>query len=249
MAQSFVLDQTVFVPSFLIPDGDRQPHSIFRSKVIEIVMRSVRVQLPGGQPSELIATSKVHENLGIAIVSIGDFSTEDSLINPLAKSVLQFCRLLLPDDHVTSVRLRAIGEFGEWWGRNHGAYTHIVLIGHGSNNGITFGVGGERHSQSFARRLSIHGAAAKTFISLCCETGRKPFASEFSKLPFCGTLIAPVHAVHGAVASQFFQSFLGLQLLRAESTTIAFRHANSAIPGQQNFRLWRAGGIVQGKRN
>ena len=98
----------------------------------------------------------------------------------------------------------------------------------------------------FARRLSSAGASPKTIISLCCETGRNPFASEFSALPFCDALIAPFHAVHGAVASQFFQSFLGLHLLKAESTTVAFKHANAAIPGRENFRLWRNGKHVRG---
>jgi len=249
MAHDLQINKDVYVPSFLVPDGNRSPHSILRAKVIEVVARSVRVQLLNGESSELIATSKIHESVGIAIVSIGDFMTEDSLITPLAKSVLQFCRLLLPDDHVTSVKLRAIGELGQWWADKHAAYTHIVVIGHGSKDGIAFGVGGERKAVSFKRRLAPHGASPKTFVSLCCETGRNPFAKEFSSLPFCGALIAPFHSIHGAVASQFFQSFLSLQLLQAESVAVAFRHANAALPGKENFRLWRNGALVKGKRS
>lgn len=248
MAHNLQVDQTVQVPAFLIPEGDRLPYSMYSTSVVEVVNRSVRVRLPGGgAPSELIAASKIHSNIAIAIVSIGDFATEDSLITPLTKSVLQFCRLLLPDDQITSLKLRALGELGKWWSVNHGAYSHVVLIGHGSRNGITFGVGGERNAELFSRRLSEHSGPKKTFISLCCETGRNPFAGQFSRLPFCGWYMAPLHSIHGAVASHFLQSFFSLHLLKAESTAVAFRHANAALPTREGFRLWRAGALVKGK--
>jgi hypothetical protein len=248
VAKSLQLDEYVFVPSHIIPGGERQPYSIYRAKVVAIEDRKVRIVLPDGQLSALIASSKVHRDVGIAIVSIGDFSTEDTLIVPLAKSALQFFRLLLPEDHISAVRVRAIGELSEWWSKNHAAYTHIILIGHGSSTGLTFGVGGERNAATFQRRLGQHGSSAKIFLSLCCETGRRPFASEFSSLPLCESWIAPHQSIHGAVASQFLQTFFSLHLLKAESTTIAFKHANAAIPGQENFRLWRAGKLVRGKK-
>lgn len=244
MTWNLHVDETIYVPSRLVPDGDRFPHSIFKSKVVEIQARSVRCQMPNGQPSELIATSKVHKSVGVALVSIGDFLTEDSLINPLAKGVLQLCRLLLPDDHVTGIRVRAIGELGEWWTKNHGSYTHVVLVGHGSKDGITFGVGGERSARLFLKRLGPANADPKTFISLCCESGRAPFAREFSMLPFCRRYIAPYHSVHGAVAAQFLQSFLNLHLLQGCSPTVAFRKAIASMPSRESFRLWHQGCLV-----
>jgi hypothetical protein len=247
VAKNLQPQEHVWIPSHIIPGGERQPYSIYKAKVVEIEDRKVRIVLPDGQISAPIAASKVHRNIGIAIVSIGDFYTEDTLIFPLAKSVLQFIRLLLSDDHISSVRVRAIGELNEWWKKNHAAYTHIILIGHGSSTGLIFGVGGERNAATFQRRLGQHGSSAKIFLSLCCETGRRPFASEFSSLPLCGTLIAPHQSIHGAVASQFLQTFLSRHLLKAESTTIAFKHANAAIPGKENFRLWQAGKLVRGR--
>jgi hypothetical protein len=247
MARNLQLDERVWVPSYLVPGGERLSYAIYQTKVVERLLRSVRIQLPTGEASEPISTSKVHRDIAICLVSIGDFSTEDSLIAPLAKSALQYCRLLLPDEHISSVRIRAIGEFAEWWSKNQAAYTHIVFIGHGSPTGITFGVGGERSAEHFQRRLVSENESAKIFISLCCETGRTPFASKFSSLPFCETLIAPFQSVHGATASQFLQAFLGAHLLRAESTTVAFRSANSALPGKESFRLWREGRLVGGR--
>lgn len=245
MAKNLSAGQMIYVPSMLLADGDKLPHSIYRTEIVEVVDRSVRVKISGGGFSDLIASSKVQENLGIAIVSIGDFSTEDSLITPLTKSVLQFCRLLVPDDHLTVVKIRAIGELGAWWEKNHGAYTLVILIGHGSSTAITFGVGGERKPASFERRFRDANATPKTFISLCCETGRAPFAQQFSGLPFCDAFIAPFHSVHGAVASQFVQSFLSLNLLQAKSVTVAFKNALESVPGREKFRLWRNGKHVR----
>lgn len=248
MAKNLQVGQMVYVPSMLVPDGERLPHSIFRAEVAEIINRSVRVKIAGGEISAPIASSKILSDLGIAIVSIGDFATEDGLINPLTKSVLQFCRLLVPDDQLTTVRIRAIGELGSWWEKNHAVYTLIILIGHGSSTAITFGVGGERKPSSFDRRFRAANAEPKTFISLCCETGRAPFAKEFSALPFCGALIAPFHSVHGAVASQFVQSFLSLNLLQAKSVTVAYKNAVESVPGRERFRLWRNGMHIRNAR-
>ncbi|WP_192796482.1 hypothetical protein [Acidithiobacillus sp. 'AMD consortium'] len=239
MAFNLKLDQWVYVPSILLPDGGRDIHAIRRCKIAEVVNRSVCVQLSDGSSSKKIASSKIHTNLGIALVSIGDFASEEGLITPLSKSILQFCRLLVPDDQMTSIKIRAIGELGEWWGKNHPAYTHVILVGHGSREAIHFGVGGARKPKSFERRLGIHHASPKTFISLCCETGRNPFARDFSRLPFCGTLIAPYHTVHGAVASQFLQSFMSLHLLQGKSLGVAFKNASELIPGRESFRLWK----------
>jgi hypothetical protein len=223
----------------LLPEGDRAETSFYRTEVTDIERRSVKVRLRGGAWSALIATSKVHRNVGVIIISVGDFATEATLIDPLAKSALQFARLLLPDDYLRSVRVRSITELQQWWATNHGAFTHVVLVGHGTKSGIEFGVGGVQDAASFSTCLMTPANAEKTFISLCCETGRTPFAKAFSKLAFCGSYIAPYHSVHGAIASQFLQSFLSLHLLQGKSTAVAFKNANLAIPGDFKFHHWR----------
>lgn len=237
----FKVNDRVYVPSNLLPEGDRDIHAIRRTTVVDAKDRSIRVSLPDGSVSEWFGSSKAHADLGIALVSIGDFETEEGLISPLSKSILQFCRLLLPDDHLTAIKIRAIGELGEWWCKNHNAYTHIVFVGHGDKDAIYFGVGGARRPISFDRRLGGHGASRKTFISLCCETGKAPFAEGFSKLSFCETLIAPEHSIHGAVGSQFLQTFLSLHLLQGKSVKVAFNNANELMPGSENFSVWKNG--------
>ncbi len=241
MPQKFAVGQTVYVPSSLLPNGERYPTSLHRTTVTSIQARSARVNISGGAESDWIATSKIHENAGIVIVAIGDFQTEETLLYPLAKSILQFSRLLLDDSAVVNIRVRAIGEFGNWWAINHAAYSHVILIGHGSPTAIQFGYGGSRSPELFGSRVFKVNATKKTFISLCCETGKATFAKSFSKLSPCGHLIAPYHSVHGAVASQFFETFMCWHLLYGKSIKVAFKKAAETVPGTDIFRLWKDG--------
>src|SRR5205809_6242180 len=102
--------------------------------------RSIRVDLGGGSSSDWIATSAAHKLLGVYLVRIGDLSTEDDLLDPLLKSILQYSRLLLPDDHVRAVRVRSLKELQYLWRKEGGAYSHVALIGHGRADAIRFGI-------------------------------------------------------------------------------------------------------------
>lgn len=241
MAHKLEIRNTVYVPSLLLPSGDRYPTSLYRTEVLITQDRSAKLRLRNGQPSDWIATSKLLLNAGLAVLSIGDFGTEETLLNPLSKGVLQFSRLLLDDSSVTHLRVRAIGELGAWWKINHDAYSHIVMIGHGSPTSIRFGYGGDRTPGDFVRRVFSEDSTKKTFISLSCETGRASFAREFSKIATCGHFIAPFHSVHGAVASQFFQTYMCWHLLYGKSTMVAFKKAAESVVGTDLFRLWKNG--------
>ena len=244
--KTFRIGDSVYVPSSQLGAAVQIDQAFYRTNVVARRDRSVQVGIPGGGVSGWIATSRLHKMLGVAVITIGDFQTEEALLNPLSKSVLQFCRLLLDDSSVVSVRIRAISELGEWWKNNHLAYSHIVMIGHGSRDGIVFGVGGLRKAVSFDRRVAVHGGPKRVFISLCCETGRAPFARDFSALQICGNLMAPFHSVHGAVASQFCQTFLTWHILQGKSVKVAYRNAAASVPGNDSYKLWRAGNLVRG---
>lgn len=241
MTQKFNFGDTAYLPSSLLPDGESYPSSIYRTTITDTQDKSVKVRLRDGNNSEWLASSKLHVNIGIAIITIGDFFTEETLLNPLAKSILQFSRLLLDDSSVTAVRVRAIGELSAWWNINHTAYSHIVFIGHGSSKSIFFGYGGPRTPQDFHRRVFSENVGKKTFISLCCETGKDSFSSYFSKIPACGHLISPFHSIHGAVASQFFQTYMCWHLLHGKTTKIAFKKAAATVSSADRFRLWKDG--------
>lgn len=238
---AFKVGLTAYVPASLLPDGERYPTSLYRTTITAVDKRSAKVRLRDGTDSDWIATSKLHRNVGIVIVSIGDFGTEETLLNPLSKSILQFCRLLLDDSSVTHLKVRAIGELGMWWKLNHGAYSHIIFIGHGAPGSIEFGYGGARTPENFEARVFSIPTDKKTVISLCCETGKAAFSKKFSELKTCRYLIAPFHSIHGAIASQFLQTYMCLQLLHGKSIKVAFNKAAATVPGTDIFRLWEKG--------
>jgi len=241
MPTKFRIEETCYVPTSLLPDENKYPVSIYRTTIKDIKNKSVKVQQKDGTISDWITTSKVSKNIGILIISIGDFSTEETLLNPLAKSILQFSRLLLEDDSVMLVKVRSIGELSAWWKLNDAAYSHVVLIGHGSPTGIIFGYGGKKSPTDFEKCFSTGSQKKKVFISLCCETGRNLFASSFSQIPICSHLIAPYHSIHGSVASQFYQTIMCWHLIDARSIKIAYNKAQRSIPKKYIFRSWTDG--------
>jgi hypothetical protein len=88
------------------------------------------------------------------------------------------------------------------------------------------------------------GKDKKTFISLCCQTGSAPFAEEFSGIQVCDNLIAPKNSIHGAVASQFFQTYMCQHLLEGKTTKVAFKKASATLHNKNDFNLWKAGSKV-----
>ena len=107
MARQLHPNDEVYIPSSLLPEGDNYPFAIYRTRVIEINEgRKIKVNRRNGEVSDWLASSKAHKLVGIAIICIGDFSTEDTLLNPLSKSILQYCRLLIEDGALSMVRIR-----------------------------------------------------------------------------------------------------------------------------------------------
>jgi hypothetical protein len=199
----------------------------------------VVLNLPGGAQSAPVGSSLVHRQAAVLVVRIGDFQTEQNLLDPLAKSLLQYLRLLLPDDAVRLLELRSLAEFDRAWPQNAPAFTHVVLIGHGSKDSVTFGVGGNVRSNDLAQHMAVEPVRQWSFLSLCCQTGYAEFAKRFSAEPCCREIIAPFNSVHGAVASQFAQSFFAFHFVEGETPSVAFRHARAGTPGAVGFRLWR----------
>lgn len=217
--------------------------AFLRGSVAQVQDRSITVTLPGGNTSRWVATSAVHRNIGVLVFRIGDFATETALLDPLAKSVQHYLRLLLPDDMARTLYVRSTDELQSFWQANHGAYSHVALIGHGRHDAIKFGIGGWVNAPALAGIFTVAEADAKNYISLCCTTGYRDFAGAFSSDPVCASLLAPFHDVHGAVASQYLQTFLAYHLLHGETVRVAHRHARDSVPGGVSFRLWQDGNL------
>ncbi len=123
-----------------------------------------------------IASRLVHSSaLGFLVLRVGDLQTETTLLDPLAKSVLQFLRLLIPDNDLRSVTLRTLSELDAHWSGYHGTTSHVLLIGHGSPDSITFVGDGAISGEQLAARLQglAPTAAPKTFILTCVPHGSR----------------------------------------------------------------------------
>ncbi len=97
MATHFAVNDKVFVPASRIPGMEGHPSAFYETRIAELGVRKVKVHLQGGATSEWIGSGLCQMNIGIFIFTIGDLETETGLLDPLAKSVLQYCRLLVPD--------------------------------------------------------------------------------------------------------------------------------------------------------
>jgi hypothetical protein len=248
MASNLQIGQMIYVPCTRVPELASTGTALYRSRVSQIDGKKATVELPGGAESEWIGTSLLHRDVGILVINIGDFETEHTLLDPLAKSVAQFCRLLVPDDQIRQIRVRSTGELVKFWQREQSAYSHVIWIGHGSENGIKFAVDGWKTAGETAELLRVHGAPKKLYISLCCKTGYKSYGGTMSKATICSKFLGPFHSVQGAVASQFCQTFLASHLLEGKTVGVAFNHARSSVPGSSSFRLWNSGALKAGPK-
>ena len=130
MARNIKEQDTVYVPCSKFEQLLDYPTAFYKTKVVEVQGKKIKVNLPGQVVSEFFGVSLAHETVGLLIVSIGDFETEGTLIDPLSKSVLQYARLLIPDDSLLHVKLRSLVELKTYWQRDQAAYSHVVIIGH-----------------------------------------------------------------------------------------------------------------------
>jgi hypothetical protein len=247
LARGLQVGDGVYIPRAKLGLAADGPSAFWRTTVRQIVGRSIIVDLPGrGNPlSEPVAASAAHKNVGVVIVRIGDYATEATLLDPLAKSLLQFCRLLLPDDMLLLREVRSLRELRRFWSTDHPAHSHLVLIGHGREDGIRFGQDWQSPGELAAALRPVGNVGPKVVISLCCKNGHATFAQRLSEETVCPFVIAPFDMVHGAVASQFCQTFLAHHLLRGATLKVAFRHARNGVPGATNLRLWTRGVLAK----
>lgn len=240
------VDDQVYVPRKLLDLDENDVSPFFQTTVRARQDRSVQVDRPDGELSIPIATSKVATSFGVLIIRIGDFN-EDGLLDPLAKSILYYCRMLLPGDSVRLIELRTEGELERLWGDLHQMCKQAVLIGHGSRNGFLFG----QTEVTAARLTEIFSSpqpSRKEFISLGCKTGYSSFGKTFSAANCVSHYLAPFHSVHGCVASLFAKTFLHERLLAAHSAKVAFNHARKDLLGAASFRLWENGELTAGPK-
>lgn len=239
----FSVGERVFVPNSLIGRDDAD-FAVLETTVDRVEDRSIWVTPPGGQ-STRVASALAHHAVQIAIYRIGDFRTEQALLDPLLKSVLHFCRLLLPEDFVLAREVRSLAELEHYQRQLNAGESHVILIGHGRRNGLRFGVGDWQGPSEVAGALFPATGTGTNVLSLCCETGYRQFCQPVSRHSRCLQVIAPFSDVHGAVASQFCQTLFSLHLLEGRTLRVAFKRARQQASGGATFRLWSKGELAK----
>lgn len=246
MARNLQVDEQVFIPKSKIGIKNVEGSAFRQCRVVAVADRTITIDLVNDDGNNvLVASSAAHRNIGFLIVRIGDFQTENTLLDPLAKSILQFARILVTDEFVSRIDIRTIEELRIYWAINHAVYSHIIFIGHGSADSVTFGVGDPPTAQRFISALEIEGVQPKTILSLACETGKAPIARDISDSSVCDGFVAPYSTVHGAVSSLFVQMFLNKHLLDGRTTMVAFKQTYEAI-ARCPFRIWEKGNLKAG---
>lgn len=166
-------------------DVDDVPSAFIKTDVLEVGARSVRIHFRG--EDHWIASSRCQRNVGLLVICIGDWATEATLLDPLSKTVLQFCRLLVPDDQVRFYKVRSVAELASIWAREHAAYSHVVLIGHSNGSGVQFANDAWQTAAQLELILDIAGVAAKYVINLACQAGQarsvNPSPASASAIP------------------------------------------------------------------
>lgn len=247
MAKNLQVDDTVYVPISKIKNyKGPTSSSLVRGRVLSVERASVDVKIYSREYKS-ISKKYCRTDICVLLMTIGDFETEDELLDPLGKSALSYLRLLLSDDQVKAIRIRTLEEIRIFWEKNHSTITHVVTIGHGEDSGLVFATRDSNESDKdvgaklFMSQFRVDGVTPKTFINLSCHTGMQKFASPASSFYFCESFIGPYKSVHGATASQFLQTFFVFHFLEAYTVSVAFRHARERLKRVARFRCWQNG--------
>ncbi len=243
MASNINIGDTVYVCRSRLEAVNDQTKAFYRSQVVSQEGRKRSVRLPDGEESDFVSTKFMHHRVGVAIIAFGDFDSESTLLDPLAKTVLQYCRLLFGDDsYVRFMKIRTEAELNFVCLQHMlDPYEHIVVLGHGTREAELCSAIGDISVDRLVQIFEQNNPAPWDFAFLCCYLGRNSFSRPFSASAICKSLVAPFTAVHGGVSAQFVQTYLIKLLLEGESTVDAHRHASASTPTGSKFRLWRNG--------
>lgn len=236
MTTRFSVDDDIWVPATRV--GERDGYALVQRKVRKVEERSVWVDQRVG-PWIQIGTRQVYsDDLGFLVIRIGDWSSEATLLDPLAKSVLHNLRLLVPEERIRLVHVRTASEVEHALSHEGATRSYIIIVGHGSKGGLLLTIDGGMSPTRVA--TSMQAGAAKVVLSLACYSGRTGFASTISSHESVRDFVAPFSALHGAAGSTFLQTLLHTHLLLGVGIQASFRRTNEVVSGT-HFVHWRDG--------
>ena len=243
MANGIIVGDQVYVPRSKIGLEQNGYSSFYRSTVVAREHGKVQVALPSGMTSDWFSVAFAKKKIKAIVIAIGDYKSELLLIDPLYHTILYHLRLLLSHDEAIGIKVRSLPELVKFWKNEQGEISHVIFVGHGRNNAVFFGVDEWVSALTLSTELKIWGAPKKHFLFLCCQTGKANFSKSFSKTAICEDIVAPYHSVHGAVASQFTQTYFLGMYLRGYTSKVAYNKAKEAIVDKTSFKFWDNGNL------
>jgi hypothetical protein len=214
--------------------------------------------------------NQVLDNPGFLVLQIGDWDQEITVdraakaIHGSLESLFAACGVRV--DHELR---RTPGELSAYMQYARDLYSHIILIGHGSPEGLKFRSTSnvepeDETSDERLRRLNLVsmqrvvdllgcdlGCRDVQIVSLCCYSGCDEFGSALSRAKNVTEVIAPSGTVDMRWAAHFVTNYFLRVFVNDKPVDEAVREAAVGCCGQPDensafvpMRLWRAGELV-----
>ncbi|WDZ75549.1 hypothetical protein PWG15_13095 [Ensifer adhaerens] len=169
----------------------------------------------------------------VAVVDIGD-TLEALLIRSMLESLGAVVTLHLPGTPGDFLTLIGGGEL---------VHQHLVICGHGDENGFVFGDYIEDIDTSMLIEGSLPPAVVaeharldgKIVLSTCCETGGKAYGDAFVGAGGAALYVAPDGSPEGTDAPLFVHCFFHAVLARKQTAEAALERARSCDPEAKMF--------------
>lgn len=237
----FLLRKTLELPS--------DSYSIFYSTSVEEKrcfrnQYSYRVRLPNGEWSGWVNKYKMYRSVGLLVLEVGDFCTENLLLDPLYDGVVSYFRMLLADGELEHYKIRTQSELEMVWTKVEGKISHVVIIGHGERNGISFCDGNKLTGSELGNLLDKSSSASsqkKFFFSLCCHTGHEDFGRDFSLSDCCKQFTGPTDAIYGPFGLLYCELFFSQSFINHDSRPTALIQTNDTLSFMPRFESWMHG--------
>lgn len=194
----------------------------------------------------VIQPKDVLETPGFLVVHLGSIERDHTLetasqaLHHSLKSLFAAC-----DIPVDFERMRTTVELSEFMKTYRANYSHVILMGHGAPEGISFldkpkPIAGSELSGCLGADQS-----SKTIqiVSLCCHSGCETLARALSSAPNVSEVLAPNAEFDIRWAVHFVTGFLLAMYITGLSVDDAVRAA-AAASGNAPMCIWRSGSLV-----
>jgi len=206
-----------------------------------------------------ISSRRFRRHAKILIFRIGDWTTEQITLNPLAASLRAQLSLLLPPDEIDVEYIRTLDELAgallvhggggkRITARQASPWGYAILVGHGragADAAIQFGDSWHTPDEIVKRIMGLgpgrRAFGDGVFVSLCCQTGDPSFADGFSD-GLNTTFVGPSESVHAFEAAGFVHRLFYEHFLNGETWKNAFSRTQAATGDfSTNFKFWEDG--------